>query len=177
MGLFFRKLFDQEQGPQNSKQIFKLIEEIWEENEENKGSEHEDRKILFKAIKHLMTATRDLAESMKPILSFLVDRSLMFVQKGIPLLEQSLRIQYPDNEIPNFPKFRDFQGLGNYLWFSIFEAKADILLVSPTLSKSFLPPSSGWSSISFQTTSFAEDPTLTVQLVTGWFYRTDIKTS
>ena len=160
-------MFDQEQ---NSKQIFKLIEEILEEHEDNKESENEDRKILFKATRHLMTATRDLAEAMKPILSFLVDRSLMFIQKGIPFLERSLHIQYPDNEIPNFPNFKDFQGLVNYLWFSIFEAKADILLVSPTLSHSFLPPSSGWSSISFQTTNFPEDPTLTVQLVTGWFY-------
>ena len=108
------KLFDQEYEAQNSKQIFKFIEEIFEENEANEESENEDRK-------NLMTATKDLADSMKPILLFLVDRSLMFIQKGIPLLEQSLHTQYPNNEIPNFPKFKDFHGLGNYLWFSIFE--------------------------------------------------------
>ena len=98
MGLFYRKLFDQEYEAQNSKQIFKFIEEIFEENEANEESENEDRK-------NLMTATKDLADSMKPILLFLVDRSLMFIQKGIPLLEQSLHTQYPNNEIPNFPVF------------------------------------------------------------------------
>ena len=167
MGLFFRKLFDQEQEAQNSKQIFKLIKEIFEENEVNEESKDKDRKKLFKATKYLMTATKDLADSMKPVLSFLVDRSLMFIQKGIPLLEQSLQTQYPNNEISNFPKFKDFQGFGDYMWFSIIEAKADILLVTPTLTDSFLPPSTGWSSISFQSSSFHEDPTLTVQLVPG----------
>ena len=144
-----------------------MIEEILEENEANEESKNDDRKNLFKAIKYVMTISKDLADSMKPILSFLGDRSLMFIQKGIPLLEQSLQTQYPNNKIPGFPKFKDFQGLGNFLWFCIFEVKADILLVTPTLTDSFLPPSTGWSSISFQSSNFHEDPTLTVQLVTG----------
>ena len=158
MKLFIRRLFGEK--------AWVRLGKIFEEDIEN-DAEKDSRKQLLLVHRLNMVDTKNLVEALKPVLLIFMTSPSSLIQTGLSNIQQSLQMEYKDYNIPDFPEFQSFQELTNYMLLSIFQNKVSILLFAPSLAHSFLPPSSGWSAVSFESPTFSDDPHLSVHMIKG----------